>query len=60
MVSQRNPEHARSSLFTLLNKCNYGDDIEEDEMDWAWERLGIDVELVWIPERKRAVGKIWR
>jgi hypothetical protein len=30
-----NPEHALSSLFTLLNKCNYGDDFEEYEMGGA-------------------------
>jgi len=28
IVSQRNPERPLSSLFTLLDKCNYGDDIE--------------------------------
>jgi hypothetical protein len=40
-----NPEHALSSLFTLLIKYNYGDEMEEDEMGRAYRTHGRDEKL---------------
>ena len=42
------PGHALSFLFRLLNKCNYGDDIEEDEMGGACRTHGRDEKLTQI------------